>query len=98
MANEIIGGMLLSEDGQLAMVVLALAQVAEGNQRRADGDEIAKAGTEIAGTGLKAELSGVPVMQLEIREAVERDRLDHNTMGFLAGCLIAILFFRHVPS
>ncbi len=35
-------------------------------------------------------------MQLEIRNAVERDRLLYNTIGFVAGCLIAILFFRRV--
>ena len=41
-------------------------------------------------------LSGVPVMQLEIRNAVERDRLIYNAFGFAAGCLIAIAFFRRV--
>jgi len=35
-------------------------------------------------------------MQLEIRNAVERDRLVYNVAGFTAGCLIAILFFRRV--
>lgn len=33
-------------------------------------------------------------MQLEIRNAVERDRVIYNAVGFAAGCLIAILFFR----
>jgi uncharacterized protein len=35
-------------------------------------------------------------MQLEIRNAVERDRVIYNAAGFAAGCLIAILFFRRV--
>ena len=35
-------------------------------------------------------------MQLEIRNAVERDSLLYNTIGFVAGCLIAIAFFRRV--
>ena len=35
-------------------------------------------------------------MQLEIRNAVERDTLLYNTIGFVAGCLIAILFFRRI--
>jgi predicted RND superfamily exporter protein len=51
---------------------------------------------DLEGTGLTAQLSGVPVMQLEIRNAVERDRLLYNTIGFVAGCLIAIAFFRRV--
>src|SRR4030081_2299230 len=36
-------------------------------------------------------------MQLEIRNAVERDRLLYNAFGFAAGALIAIVFFRR-PS
>jgi predicted RND superfamily exporter protein len=37
------------------------------------------------------------VMQLEIRDAIQRDRLVYNTLGFAVGCLIAIIFFRR-PS
>ncbi|MET0722876.1 MAG: MMPL family transporter, partial [Tardiphaga sp.] len=50
----------------------------------------------LAGTQLKGELSGVPVMQLEIRNAVERDGLIYNIAGIVAGCAIAIIFFRRV--
>ncbi len=50
----------------------------------------------MAATGLKVELSGVPVMRLEIRNAVERDEMLYNSIGFAAGCLIAIIFFRRV--
>ena len=98
MGNEIIRGKLLSQDGELALVVLALApDVAKSNELRAVVDDIRKtADADLAGSGLTALLSGVPVMQLEIREAVERDRLVYNTAGFLAGCFIAILFFRHI--
>jgi hypothetical protein len=35
-------------------------------------------------------------MQLEIRNAVERDRLVYNAFGFAAGALIAIIFFRRL--
>jgi len=98
MANEIIRGKLLSLDGQLALVVLALdPKVAEGNELRTVVAEIRKTMTDdLAGSGLTAQLSGVPVMQLEIRNAVERDRLIYNALGFAAGCLIAIVFFRRV--
>src|SRR4029079_3014575 len=59
--------------------------------------EIRKVVAEDLGkTGLTAQLAGVPVMQLEIRNAVERDRLLYNTFGFVAGCVIAIIFFRRV--
>ena len=53
-------------------------------------------GEDMQGAGVTSQLSGVPVMQLEIRNALERDRLVYNAIGFLAGCAIAILFFRRV--
>jgi predicted RND superfamily exporter protein len=98
MANEIIRGKLLSLDGQLALVVLALdPSVVGGNGLRDVVGEIRKTvGEDLANSGLTGQLSGVPVMQLEIRNAVERDRLIYNAFGFAAGCLIAIVFFRRV--
>jgi uncharacterized protein len=97
-SNEIIRGKLLSEDGELALIVLALEpDVVRSNGLRNVIGEIRKTVDEdLAGTGVRAQLSGVPVMQLEIRNAVERDRLIYNAIGFIAGCLIAIFFFRRV--
>ncbi|HEX2135743.1 MAG TPA: MMPL family transporter [Microvirga sp.] len=96
--NEIIRGKLLSEDGQLALMVLSLDQgVVEREGLRGVVAEIRRTVDEhLAGSGLRTQLSGVPVMQLEIRNAVERDRLLYNAIGFAAGCLIAVLFFRRV--
>ena len=97
-SNEIIRGKLLSEDGELALIVLALdPEVVEGNGLGPIVDEIrATLEDDIAGAPLVGRLSGVPVMQLEIRNAVERDRLIWNAAGFVAGCLIAIVFFRRI--
>src|SRR6202171_1776870 len=97
-SNEIIRGKLLSADGTLALVVLSLEPSIVGNSGlKKTITEIRKIMTDdLAGTGLSKELSGVPVMQLEIRNAVERDGLIYNIAGILAGCLIAILFFRKV--
>jgi uncharacterized protein len=98
MGNEIIRGKLLSTDGELTLVVLALdPAVSESNRLRGVVGDIHKTMAEdLAGARLNAELSGVPVMQLEIRDAVERDRLVYNAIGFVAGCLIAIFFFRRL--
>ncbi|MDX7953320.1 MMPL family transporter [Lichenihabitans sp. Uapishka_5] len=96
--NDIIRGKLISDDGTLALVVLSL-DPAVTQSTRLDGivGDIRKLmGEDLAGSDLHGELSGVPVMQLEIRNAVERDRLLYNTIGFVAGCLVAILFFRRV--
>ena len=98
MSNEIIRDKMLSPDGKLTLMVLAL----EPELTRADklapiiGAVRDALKTDLADTGLRAELSGVPVMQLEIRNAIERDRLIYNALGFAVGCLIAILFFRRI--
>src|SRR6201746_1509898 len=97
-SNEIIRGKLLSEDGTLALIVLSLEPSIVGNNglSKTVGEIRKIMATDLADTGLSKELSGVPVMQLEIRNAVERDGLIYNVAGILAGCLIAILFFRKV--
>src|ERR1700681_1189243 len=96
--NEIISGKLLSEDGELTLIVLALDPevVASSRLRDVIGEIQKTINDDLAGTGLTAGLSGVPVMQLEIRNAVERDRLVYNAFGFAAGALIAIIFFRRL--
>ena len=98
-SNEIIRGKMLSDDGKLTLMVLALEPSSTAPDKL--GPTIAairqELKTNLEGTGLKAELSGVPVMQLEIRNAIQRDRLVYNTLGFAVGCLIAIIFFRR-PS
>jgi len=96
MANEIIRDKMLSPDGKLTLMVLALEPAATGPDRLNNiVDEIRKEVREqMQGTGLRGELSGVPVMQHEIRNAIQTDRLLYNTLGFAVGCLIAIMFFR----
>jgi len=96
--NEIIRGKLLSEDGTLALIVLSLEpDVVASSKLSTTVGEIRKLmADDLGGSGLNAELSGVPVMQLEIRNAVERDGLTYNILGILAGCVIAIIFFRKI--
>lgn len=96
--NEIIKGKLLSEAGDLALIVLSLnPDVVEGKGLSSVVGEIRTIlHDDLEGTTLRGSLSGVPVMQLEIRNAVERDRVIYNAAGFIAGCLIAILFFRRI--
>jgi len=97
-SNEIIRGKLLSEDGTLALIVLSLEPkvVASSQLGKVVGDIRSMMKQDLGDTGLKVELSGVPVMQLEIRNAVERDGLTYNILGILAGCIIAIIFFRKI--
>jgi predicted RND superfamily exporter protein len=97
-ANEIIRGKLLSEDGTLALIVLSLDPevVASNKLTKTVADIRALMKEDLGDTGLNVQLSGVPVMQLEIRNAVERDGLTYNILGILAGCIIAIIFFRKI--
>lgn len=97
-ANELISGKLLSEDGTLALIVMALQpEVAASSKSGPIVADIRKTVAEqLAGSDLQTELAGVPVMQLEIHNSVESDRITYNLIGFVAGCLIAILFFKRV--
>lgn len=96
--NEILRGKLLSDDGTLALIVLSLdPAVVSSNRLGPVVGEIRKLlGQMVAGTSLIGQLSGVPIMQLEIRNAVARDGIIYNVAGVLAGCLIAIIFFRRI--
>jgi predicted RND superfamily exporter protein len=96
--NEIIRGKLLSDDGRLAVVILSLDPSAvDGGKLEAVVDDIRRTMAEdLQGSGLTAELTGVPVMQLEIRHALERDRILYNAVGFALGCVVAGLFFRRL--
>jgi uncharacterized protein len=96
--NDIVSGKFLSPDGTLALAVIALDRklVEERGAKTVIGGirETVEKGLE--GSGLKVQLTGAPVMQLEIRNAVERDRLVYNGLGFIVGAAIAYLFFRRI--
>jgi predicted RND superfamily exporter protein len=96
--NDIVAGKFLSDDGTLALMVIALdrAAVEESGPRAIIGGIRDAAEKALEGTGLSVKLTGAPVMQLEIRNAVERDRLVYNGLGFLVGGGIAYLFFRRL--
>ncbi|HVZ14988.1 MAG TPA: MMPL family transporter [Bauldia sp.] len=96
--NDIIRGKLLSEDGSLALIVLALDPAVVDSKSLADvvGEIGSTVSGDLEGTKVAGRLAGVPVMQLEIRNAVERDRIIYNLIGFIAGCLIAVVFFRRL--
>ncbi|HAH64585.1 MAG TPA: RND transporter [Rhizobiales bacterium] len=94
--NEIISGKLLSDDGTLTLILLALdRQVVESKGLNSVVQQIHDTAEEnLKDTTLKMQLSGAPVMQLEIRNAVEHDRNLYNALGFLFGAVIAYAFFR----
>jgi predicted RND superfamily exporter protein len=96
--NEIIAGKLLSDDGTLTLILLALdREVVATNGLNSVVQQIDDTAKEqLKNTGLAMKLSGAPVMQLEIRNAVEHDRNLYNALGFLFGAIIAYAFFRRL--
>jgi predicted RND superfamily exporter protein len=96
--NDIVKGKFLSDDGQLALIVLSLDRtvVAEKSAKTVIGDIEAVAKEDLNPAGLSVKLAGAPVMQLEIRNAVERDQMVYNGLGLSFGAIIAAVFFRRV--
>jgi len=97
-SNEIVSGKFLSPDGELALAVIALDRKAVEEQGAkviigGIADQLKK---ELAPVGLKSHLTGAPVMQLEIRNAVERDQILYNGLGLLFGATIAAIFFKRI--
>lgn len=96
--NDIVKDKFLSADGELALVVISLDRdaVHDFSARTVIGGIRETVDRALQGSGLTAKLTGAPVMQLEIRNAVERDRIVYNGLGFLAGIVVAYLFFRRL--
>ncbi len=98
-ANEIVAGKFLSPDASLVLVVISLDRtaVAQTGAKAVIGGIKDTAQNALEGSGLRVQLTGAPVMQLEIRNAVERDQLVYNGLGLMFGAGIALIFFRR-PS
>ena len=96
--NDIVKGKFLSPDGELALAVIALDRkvVQAKGAKEVIGGIASDLKKELAPVGLKSHLTGAPVMQLEIRNAVERDQLVYNGLGLLFGATIAVIFFKRV--
>ena len=96
--NEIVAGKFLSDDGTLALMVMSLdRETVRGQGAKSVIEGIREAAEQaFEPAGLSVKLTGAPVMQLEIRNAVERDRLVYNGLGFLLGAVIAMIFFRRL--
>jgi uncharacterized protein len=95
-ANEIVAGKFLSPDGELALAVISLDRdaVQEIGPKKIIAGIRETIDKEMKPAGLKVQLTGAPVMQLEIRNAVERDQVVYNGLGLAFGGAIALIFFR----
>jgi len=80
----------------LTILIVSLNKVdVAGDGLNAAIEEVRKLANEtLRGTGLRINMAGVPVMQADLRSAIESDRLLFNTGGVLMGMIIAIMFFQ----
>ncbi len=97
--HPLVTGKLLSKrsgGSQLTLIVLSLKpDIVAQKGLETTVDEIRETVNETLGeTKAKVQLAGVPIMRLEIRNAIKRDRLIYNTVGFIVGFIICLAFFR----
>ncbi len=92
------GKLLTTPEGQAPLTVLIVSldkSAVAGDGLNAAIQEVKTLANEsLSGTGLGVTMAGVPVMQADLRAAIESDRLLFNAGGILLGMLIAILFFQ----
>jgi len=98
-SHPLLDGKLLTTAGDqspLTILIVSLdkSAVAGDGLNAAISDLKTLANESLAGTGLRVTMAGVPVMQADLRGAIESDRLLFNSGGILLGMLIAIVFFQ----
>jgi uncharacterized protein len=96
LTDKIVGEKMISKDGTLALIIMALDRdvVKQQGLKQIIADIREAVDEQIQGSGMRVKLSGPPVMQLEIRNAVLTDRLIYNGLGFFLGTLVCLFFFR----
>ncbi len=92
------GKLLAAPEGKapLTVLIVSLDKAAiAGDGLNAAINQVKTLATDtLEGSGLQVTMAGVPVMQADLRSAIESDRLLFNTGGVLMGMIIAILFFQ----
>ncbi|MEO0620058.1 MAG: MMPL family transporter [Pseudomonadota bacterium] len=98
LANPLIEGKLVARgsDGDLVLFVISLNK-SDFEQRglsESVGEVRALVADILGDAPVNVQLAGAPVMQLEIREAIARDRIIYNVSGFILGMLLCLALFR----
>ena len=96
LTDRIVGEKMISKDGTLALIVMALDRdiVKQQGLNKIVASIRQAVDEQLAGSDMRVKLSGPPVMQLEIRNAVLTDRIIYNGLGFFLGTLVCLFFFR----
>ncbi len=98
--NPLIEGKLVASgpQGDLVLFVISLnkADFASRGLIESVGEIRTTVEDILDGEPLSVQLAGAPVMQLEIRQAIARDRIIYNVSGFAMGILLCLALFRRV--
>jgi len=90
--------LLTTPEGQAPLTILIVAldkKTVAGEGLNAAVNDVQRVAQEsLSGTGLRLNMAGVPVMQADLRSAIEGDRLLFNSGGVIFGFLIALVFFQ----
>lgn len=99
--HPLIYGKMLSEPDkngkQIALVVLSIKpEIKASKDMSAAMADVRAAAEEAVGDykEVTIDVAGIPVMRQEIKQAIKRDRLIFNTIGFIVGFAISLAFFR----
>lgn len=93
--HPLVRGKLLSPDANMALFVVALEQQQDVPTLRRQTSEIRTLTDEaLEGTGLKADLTGLVYMRVEIVDALIRDQRTFSIAGLFVGLILCWLFFR----
>ena len=99
--HPLVYGKMLSEPdkkgNQIALVVLSIRPEIKSSKDMTAAMNDVRAEAERAISkykGLTVDVAGIPVMRQEIKQAIKRDRLIFNTIGFIVGFAISLAFFR----
>jgi len=97
-SNPLITDKLLSDDGSLAILSIALVEKnrSETADRRLVGDVRAKAEEVLADTDLNLSLTGLAVMRIEIISSLARDQEIFRFLALAVALVICWLFFRRL--
>ena len=98
LAHPLVRGQVLSEDGRTQLVVVKLDSTRNSIVQISPLiDEVRQAAERAtAGSELRARLTGIPPIRVEIYEAVKRDAVKFTIIGALLSILTAVVLFRRL--
>ncbi|MCH8808186.1 MAG: MMPL family transporter, partial [Planctomycetes bacterium] len=98
--HPLIGGQILSEDGQMTLVIVRLAGDSLGvNEIRPIVTQLRQINARINDSGaVHARLTGIPPARVEIYEMLQREQIKFGLSGALLGILVAYLLFRRAAA